>query len=379
MSSGGTMPPAGAGKTGAATRKPSYPSSLSVGNGQPGTRSNAPANSMGPPKRIGRPRDRTVSVPVPASVLESFRSDGPGVDVMDGGDPQRSPDGVTVVSTLDSGSPRRSSPTLGLSRPGTGLSSPSRRTVSAPVRRVMQDEDDDPSPDGAAHNPLSSSTSALGRGRESLGLSMSERRSGAAWNDTSKSFVGLAAALERLKRKDSMVGKGVRASLGVGAGMSDLAGIARDAGPSSAGRTGETSAAKGDGAGSVIVSDRLAAVHRPRHSIAIAPATSRGRDDATASIEGAGLLPALSVGASAGPSAISSLLASTKSTSSVPSDSLGMPKSASTGRCLKGVVAHVDVWTADGTDSSAIFEDMLRTLGARVSTHSFIAACALRR
>jgi hypothetical protein len=41
--------------------------------------------------------------------------------------------------------------------------------------------------------------------------------------------------------------------------------------------------------------------------------------------------------------------------------------STSGGTCLKGVVAFVDVFTADGTDSSAVFVDMLRSLGARVS------------
>ena len=34
---------------------------------------------------------------------------------------------------------------------------------------------------------------------------------------------------------------------------------------------------------------------------------------------------------------------------------------------FQGVVAFVDVFTADGTDSSAVFVDMLRSLGARVS------------
>ncbi len=35
--------------------------------------------------------------------------------------------------------------------------------------------------------------------------------------------------------------------------------------------------------------------------------------------------------------------------------------------CLKGVVAFVDVKTADGDDASPIFSDMLRALGAKVS------------
>ncbi|ORY25157.1 hypothetical protein BCR39DRAFT_544785 [Naematelia encephala] len=34
--------------------------------------------------------------------------------------------------------------------------------------------------------------------------------------------------------------------------------------------------------------------------------------------------------------------------------------------CLKGVVAFVDVFTSEGADSSAVFADMLRSLGARV-------------
>lgn len=38
--------------------------------------------------------------------------------------------------------------------------------------------------------------------------------------------------------------------------------------------------------------------------------------------------------------------------------------------CLKGVVAFVDVKTADGDDASMIFSDMLRSLGAKVSVES---------
>ena len=51
---------------------------------------------------------------------------------------------------------------------------------------------------------------------------------------------------------------------------------------------------------------------------------------------------------------------------SADADPLVRAKAAMAARCLKGVVAFVDVWTADGTDSSAIFQDMLRGMGARV-------------
>ena len=36
-------------------------------------------------------------------------------------------------------------------------------------------------------------------------------------------------------------------------------------------------------------------------------------------------------------------------------------------RCLKGVVAYVDVHSSDGDDASPIFAEMLKSLGARVS------------
>lgn len=36
-------------------------------------------------------------------------------------------------------------------------------------------------------------------------------------------------------------------------------------------------------------------------------------------------------------------------------------------KCFKGVVAFVDVRTADGEDASPIFVEMLKSLGARVN------------
>ena len=43
--------------------------------------------------------------------------------------------------------------------------------------------------------------------------------------------------------------------------------------------------------------------------------------------------------------------------------------------CLKNVVAFVDVRTEEGADSSAIFGDILRSLGARVSVYQMIKVC----
>jgi hypothetical protein len=82
-------------------------------------------------------------------------------------------------------------------------------------------------------------------------------------------------------------------------------------------------------------SARLSAVHKPRYSVA-----------------GAGVSGAVVAGTvdEVGDKSLAAIVSSTS----------GMG-------CLKGVVAYVDVWTADGTDSSGIFADMLRSLGARVS------------
>jgi hypothetical protein len=187
---------------------------------------------------------------------------------------------------------------------------------------------------------------------------MSERRQGAGWNDTSKSFVGLAAALERLKRKDSMVGKGVRASMG-GTGL----GAVVDNG---GGKDADRSMANADAGGSSgMVSDRLAAVHRPRHSIAVGPSSSLpGRVETVSTAVSSASSSTQVTGI---PRAISLKGTTAKETGSADTDPLAKAKTVLASRCLKGVVAVVDVWTADGADSSAIFEDMLRGMGARVS------------
>ena len=357
-----------------AARKPSYPSSLSVGRGQPGLSATGSSSSTairaGPTGRIGRPRDRTLSGPVPASVLAAFRSEGPDIDTVDGGSPDDKAQKSPTRPAMGAGTPPKPSPDRVHSASSgrsdkLSMASPTRRVVSAPVRSspLFSDAADAPdNGDGKARiHPLSMSTSSATDRRESLGLSMSERRQGSGWNDTSKSFVGLAAALERLKRKDSMVGKGVRASLGVGSGMSALSHGSVD-GASSAGEAGRAQRADAGTEGAKVVSDRLAAVHRPRHSIAIG-ATQAVLPTASNS---ASSISSTAVRASASGIPRTSTLMAALPVGSADADPLVRAKAAMAARCLKGVVAFVDVWTADGTDSSAIFQDMLRGMGARV-------------
>ena len=154
-----------------------------------------------------------------------------------------------------------------------------------------------------------------------LSLSMSQRREG-IYGDASKTLNGLNDALSKLKMQ-------LRESA------------------SSAHRPRQSLPAPRSSYEPVILVDqhsepshhatvRVAAVHRPRQSLAVPPSSL---DISMTSDEG-----------------------------DVADRSLaGLLCSTSGGGCLKGVRAFVDVHTDDGADSSGIFIDMLKSLGARVS------------
>ena len=155
-----------------------------------------------------------------------------------------------------------------------------------------------------------------------LSLSMSQRREG-IYGDASKTLNGLNDALSKLKMQ-----------------LSESA--------SSAHRPRQSLPAPRSSYEPVIFVDqhsepshhatgRVAAVHRPRQSLAVPPSSL---DISMTSDEG-----------------------------DVADKSLaGLLCSTSGGGCLKGVRAFVDVHTDDGADSSGIFIDMLKSLGARVSS-----------
>jgi hypothetical protein len=90
----------------------------------------------------------------------------------------------------------------------------------------------------------------------------------------------------------------------------------------------------------VSTSSRLSSIHRPRNSVLPAPSSG---DESMSSDDGE----------QAGDKSLAAILSSTCGEG-----------------CLKGVVAFVDVKTADGDDASMIFSDMLRSLGAKVSVES---------
>ncbi|RSH90643.1 hypothetical protein EHS25_001248 [Saitozyma podzolica] len=210
------------------------------------------------------------------------------------------------------------------------------RMVSVPVpshvidRSSTMDIDDGLDPNlGPAVRPSPRSVSDPAP-RSRLSLSMSTRREG--WMDTSKSLVGLSEALERLKVKKE-VEPTRRPSSGSTSTSARQSLSLTTAVPLQEHRPNPNLAA------STSTSSRLSAVHKPRQSSSI-----------TITITGA---------TTGDESVIIDDAANDKSLAALMSSTSG-------GTCLKGVVAFVDVFTADGTDSSAVFVDMLRSLGARV-------------
>lgn len=172
-----------------------------------------------------------------------------------------------------------------------------------------------------------------------LSLSLSTRREGFGL-DTSKSLVGLSEALEKLRMKKDEGKLPPRASISsLGRPRSTevllntldqvpstleasvIAPISDSASPSMTTST----------------SSRLSAVHRPRHSMACGDVSMLSTSDDGAADR-----------------SIAALMSST---------------SGSGSRCLKGVVAFVDVRTDEGGGAGDIWGEMLKGLGAKVGRH----------
>ena len=158
--------------------------------------------------------------------------------------------------------------------------------------------------------------------RARTSLSMSVRREG--WMDTSRSLAGLSDAMEKLKAKKEMDPS--RGSLSASTARQSLASTAvlSELQPNT---------------NVPVATGRLSSVHRPR------PSSAMGFADCSFN---------------EGDKSLAALMTST-----------------SGGGCLKGVVAFVDVWTADGTDSGGVFVDMLKGLGARVSGGTSVSRAQL--
>lgn len=168
--------------------------------------------------------------------------------------------------------------------------------------------------------------------RPRTSLNMSYRREG--WGDTSRNLVGLEAALERLKMKKDKPDR--RTS--DGSTTDERTEVPTT---STAGEVAQMEAAAVNPATttSTLTSSRLSNVHRSRFSLASTLSQDMPGDGA----DGAG------------------------DEQAAPDRSLAaLICSNSGGGCLKGVVAFVDVWTSDGTDSGKVFGDLLRGLGAKV-------------
>jgi hypothetical protein len=152
--------------------------------------------------------------------------------------------------------------------------------------------------------------------------------------DTSRSLHGLSEALERLKvKKDVPVVEPTRRPSLAASTSSARSSLAMTGVPDP---EKENLLMKNTMAGAS--SGRLSAVHKSRYSVT-------GGQVSGVVVNGSELE------AEKGDKSLAAIVSSTSGSG-----------------CLKGVVAFVDVWTADGTDSSVIFADMLRSLGARVNS-----------
>lgn len=211
---------------------------------------------------------------------------------------------------------------------GSGpLALPTMRMVSNPVlppRDIDIHMDDNPPVAGPRQSPRSVSAPA-----RSLSISTS-RREGLSMS-TSETMTGLSAALQKLKVQKRPEGsEPVKPRMSVSCRMEE------------ADEVESKMESHLNASMSISTSKRLSSVHRPRQSLAVLGDVSMSSEQ-----DGNGHGPA--------DRSLAALLCST-----------------SGGGCLKGVVAYVDVWTAEGADSSGVFSDMLKSLGARVSRLSVL-------
>jgi len=204
-----------------------------------------------------------------------------------------------------------SGPTLYPQRDGTLATS--KGELSIPQGRQSPRSVSEPAPRARPRTELSASTS---------------RREGMS-TETSKSMAGLSDALNKLKmRRSESQSEPNRPRQSMSATFAAPASRVNPAGPS---------AFKQPMTSVVASTSRLSSVHRPRQSIV--PLTTAPFDTSMAPEE-----------EQAGDRSLAAILLNTTEN-----------------KCFKGVVAFVDVRTADGEDASPIFVEMLKSLGARVS------------
>ena len=291
----------------------------------------APKMSMPPPSRI----PRATMAPLPRPTPISAPATQPAPSALPGPTSKQS-----ALAALGRGAPfgpgdnhsapRKPSYPSALSASGAGPR-PRDRLISGPTLYPQKDRSLGPQkelPAAPVPKPSSRSISEPAtRPRASLSASTS-RREGMS-TETSKSLAGLSDALSKLKSKRPESASAPTRSQPHSNGSSSLS-MSAPSGPPSVKVTVPTITLS---QGSSNLS-RVSSVHRPRQSLAL---RSHAGDE---SVDGE----------HAGDRTLADLVNSTSGT-----------------KCLKGVVAFVDVRTADGDDASPIFADMLRSLGARVS------------
>ncbi|WWD22340.1 hypothetical protein CI109_106831 [Kwoniella shandongensis] len=303
--------------------------------------------NMGPPSRIPRSTRTATGPTAPTVATASAKKPSTGLGSLPERRPSTRPSmvssssSVTATPSTSSMSPVKRKPSYPSSLGSGPLARPTQRMVSNPVL-----------PPRALSNPTSaveaesdvlstiqprSVSAPVPRPR----LSMSTSRREGLSTDTSKSLAGLSEALNKLKAKklesassSSSVSEPMRKTPSVTISEPTLEPILidrpLDEKPSNLSASTSSSTAGGGGG-----TTRLAG-HRPR--------TSVNAGDSSVVSDGDG-------GEHVADQSIAALLCST-----------------SGGRCLKGVVAFVDVRTSEGTDSGKVFTDILKGLGAKVLT-----------
>ncbi|KAK8845394.1 hypothetical protein IAR55_006107 [Kwoniella newhampshirensis] len=300
--------------------------------------------TMGPPSRI--PRSTRPSAGLASSTsaerpVLSSKKPPTGLGSLPERRPSTRPSMFTSSSTAaplptaTSTSPVKRKPSYPSSLGSGPLARPTQRMVSNPVLPPRAISNPTPTDDVETDSPSTVQPRSVSAPVPRARLSLSTSRREGLSNDTSKSLAGLSEALNKLKTKKlesatSSISEPMRKTPSVTFSAPPPVVVDRslDEKPSNLATSTSSSATAAGGT-------RLAG-HRPR--------TSVNPGDSYITSDG-------DEGEHVADQSIAALLCSTNG-----------------GRCLKGVVAFVDVRTSEGTDSGKVFTDILKGLGAKVVT-----------
>ncbi|WWC66931.1 uncharacterized protein I206_100838 [Kwoniella pini CBS 10737] len=295
-------------------------------------------SSMGPPSRIPVSRPSNAPTHIPATTrkadVPSLQKAKP-VGILPERRPSTRPSlvppaSLTVVDEAST-SPIKRKPSYPSSLGSGPLSKPTQRIVSNPIVKPRSTSNPSPTPDDITESFIQGQRSVSAPIRSRLSLSIREGLN----SETSKSLAGLSDALSKLKSKRaqdsiSMKDEKPRPNLNILPSISVFEPKEVNERPNNL---------------SISTNSRLSfSGHRPRSSIiqqgdlSISSSSSSGEEKEEENGN-----------RDIGDTSIAALLNSTNGS-----------------KCLKGVRAFVDVKTSDGEDSSRIFIDILKGLGARV-------------